>query len=206
MDCSLVCLLALSLALPRPHNIQKCDYCMDVRLLAEHCFNDLPSCINNTSDSVLYCLTIHEVSWTSQVNRLVRCLSHSDFALTLQNAEKLLDEGSCSDRTMLSCDCPTCKPSSKLFRSHELESPNDVTIQSSTLVKVTKTSSISMNFNYEPAKQSEAKTEKEELIELISNQITGKPEIKIANIGHCSITSILFPIFSSLILLNIICH
>lgn len=130
-------------------------------------------------------------------------MSHSDFSLTLQNAEKLLDEGSCSRRAMLSCNCPTCKSSSELFRSHELESPNDVTMQPLTLVKVTETNSMSMSFDYEPVEQSEAKAEKEELMESVNNQITGKPEIKAANIDHCSIVYILFPIFLCLMLLNL---
>ncbi|KAM3727031.1 Methyltransferase grgD [Dirofilaria immitis] len=203
MDCSSICLLALSLALPQPHNIQKCEYCMDIRLLAEQCFNNLSSCMNNTSHSVLYCLTIHEVSWTSQVNRLVRCLSHSDFSLTLENAEKLLHEGSCSHRAMLSCDCSTCKsPSPKLFQTEELESQRDVAIQPSASSRIMKTNSMSVNFDYKPAKQSEAKAEKEELIERLKNQMTEKPEIKTANNNRCSITYIPLSIILYLVLLH----
>lgn len=127
----------------------------------------------------------------------VRCLSHTDFSLTLQSAEKLFDEGSCSRRKMHSCDCPTCKTSAKLFRNYELESPND------TLIKVRKTGSKSMKFDYESVKQSESKSEKEELIESVNNQVVGKPEIKAADTGRCSTTYILFLVSSHLILLNL---
>uniref|UniRef100_A0A0R3RHR6 Uncharacterized protein n=1 Tax=Elaeophora elaphi TaxID=1147741 RepID=A0A0R3RHR6_9BILA len=106
---------------------------------------------------------------------------------------------------MLSCDCPTCKPPSKLSRNHELGSPNDVTMRPSTLMRATETSSMSLNFDYEPAEQSEAKAEKEGLIKSVNSQITGKPEIKTANIGCCSKTYILFPMLSCLILLHL-CH
>ncbi|VDK86936.1 unnamed protein product [Litomosoides sigmodontis] len=170
---------------------------MDVRLLDEHCFNNLSSCINNASDSVLYCLTVHEVSWASQVHRLVRCLSHSDFSLTLQNAEKLFDEGSCSRRAMHRCDCPTCKTSGELFQNYELESSND------TLIKVRNRGSKSMKFHYESVKRSESKSGKEELIKSVNNQAVGKSEIKAADISHCSITYISFVACSHLILLNV---
>ncbi|VDN95800.1 unnamed protein product [Brugia pahangi] len=178
---------------------------MDVRLLAENCFNNLSSCINNSSDSVLYCLTIHEISWTSQVNRLVRCLSHSDFSLTLQNAEKLLREGSCSRRAMLNCDCSTCKPPSKFFRTHELEYQNDVTAQvASKSIKVAETSSMLMNLDYESAQQSEATAEERKLIESVKSQMTGKPEVETANIGHCGhYGPVLFSIISCVILFHI---
>lgn len=126
-------------------------------------------------------------------------MSHSDFSLTLQNAEKLLHEGSCSRRAMLSCDCPTCRSPSKLSQSHELELQKDVTVQSSTAVRVTDTNSMSMNSDYELVEKSEAKAEKEELIESVNNQMTGKPEIKTANIGHCNMKYIPFLLLSCLL-------
>ncbi|EFO13525.1 hypothetical protein LOAG_15003 [Loa loa] len=98
---------------------------------------------------------------------------------------------------MLSCDCPTCKPLSKLFRSHELEPEKDFTVQASTSVRVTETSNTLMNFDYEPVEQSEAT--------VINNQMTGKPKIEIANIGysgHLNLTYITFSILSCLILLH----
>ncbi|VDP13831.1 unnamed protein product [Onchocerca flexuosa] len=70
----------------------------------------------------------------------IRCLSHNDFSLTLENSEKLLHEGSCSRRAMLSCDCPTCKPlPPKLFRIDKLESRRYFAVQPSTSIRITKT-------------------------------------------------------------------
>ncbi|VIO85945.1 Uncharacterized protein BM_BM8626 [Brugia malayi] len=87
---------------------------------------------------------------------------------------------------MLNCDCSTCKPPSKFFRSHELEYQNDVTVQvASTSIKVAETSSMLMNLDYESAQQSEATAEEKKLIESVKSQMTGKPEMETANIGHC---------------------
>ncbi|OZC10511.1 hypothetical protein X798_02555 [Onchocerca flexuosa] len=116
----------------------------------------------------------------------IRCLSHNDFSLTLENSEKLLHEGSCSRRAMLSCYCPTCRPlPPKLFRIDELESRRHVAVQPSTSIRITKTNSMSMSLDYEPAEQSGAKAGKEELTESVKNQMTGKSEIETANSNYC---------------------
>ncbi|OZC10434.1 hypothetical protein X798_02477 [Onchocerca flexuosa] len=133
----------------------------------------------------------------------IRCLSHNDFSLTLENSEKLLHEGNCSRRAMLSCDCPTCKPlPPKLFRIDELESRRYFAVQPSTSIRITKTNSMSMSLDYEPAEQSGAKAGKEELTESVKNQMTGKSEIETANSNYCSIIYIPFSLFSCLIILH----
>uniref|UniRef100_A0AAF5PVR9 Uncharacterized protein n=1 Tax=Wuchereria bancrofti TaxID=6293 RepID=A0AAF5PVR9_WUCBA len=87
---------------------------------------------------------------------------------------------------MLNCDCSTCKPPSKFFRSHELEYQKDATAQApSTSIKVAETSSMLMNLDYESVEQSEAAAEERKLTESVKSQMTGKFEMKTANIGHC---------------------
>ncbi|EJW83423.1 hypothetical protein WUBG_05667 [Wuchereria bancrofti] len=106
---------------------------------------------------------------------------------------------------MLNCDCSTCKPPSKFFRSHELEYQKDATAQApSTSIKVAETSSMLMNLDYESVEQSEATAEERKLTESVKSQMTGKFEMKTANIGHCGHYSlILFSILSYVILFHI---
>uniref|UniRef100_A0A8R1TVT9 Uncharacterized protein n=1 Tax=Onchocerca volvulus TaxID=6282 RepID=A0A8R1TVT9_ONCVO len=101
------------------------------------------------------------------------------------------------------CDFRTCKPLlSELFRIDGLESRRDVSVQPLTSIKITKTNSISMNLDYEPAEQSEAKTGKEELTESVENQMTGKSEIETANSNYCNITHIPYSLLSCIKMLH----
>lgn len=139
----------------------------------------------------------------------VRCLSHNDFSLPLKKAAKVLHAGSCSRRTMLSCECSTCKSPPASFQSNHLVSQKSIDIaQASESMEVAELNGMPNNLDYEPSKQSsDATANKKELVESVNNQQqTRKPEITTANISHCSycrLTYIASMILSNLILLHL---
>uniref|UniRef100_A0A914Y8W1 Uncharacterized protein n=1 Tax=Panagrolaimus superbus TaxID=310955 RepID=A0A914Y8W1_9BILA len=108
MDCATLCLISAAVSFVPTSDVQKCNYCLDVRGITPTCNEDIMGCAQTYPDMVLYCLTVNAIHFDTHVSRAVRCRSHKAYNVSLSWTEEIMGLEKCSFGTSKICNCSTC--------------------------------------------------------------------------------------------------
>ncbi|CAJ0928282.1 unnamed protein product, partial [Mesorhabditis belari] len=109
MDCSVICLFALTVNFRSSNTTTSCDYCVDTRSTYKDCFDNVLECAYRDPDGLILCLNTYENSETGTLEKSTKCLSYKDFYISDPDILRAVDVGSCDFGTMQKCECAeTC--------------------------------------------------------------------------------------------------